>query len=363
MDNHSIHESRQTRPEPKKIFVLRNNDLGDVLVSTPLLSGLRIAYPNCHIAIGVGKWAKSLLENNTDIDEIISFNAPWHNKQNCKYPANSPKTFLEGLIYVFFSKEARNITKKHFSHGIDVLGSRQGSWLMRRAGIPYCFGVKGYAGGDNWCNMNVNFKEDRKVAEAALAFIPLIGSNFRVEVETRPIINLKSSEISWAKNTWKENQSETKHIIIAPGGGFPEKCWGDQNYLELIKLLLKNKNYQIRIIGSEEDKNRITIDNNVQFVNLCGKLSIRESAAMVSNADFVITNSSLCMHLAGTFKIPSITLLGDWYDSAKLHHKQWGYPEGIILGKEKSKGTTSITSVNKAYSRVEGFLLNQAFTF
>ena len=39
--------------ENKKIFVLRNNDLGDVLVTTPLIAGLRIAFPNCHIAIGV----------------------------------------------------------------------------------------------------------------------------------------------------------------------------------------------------------------------------------------------------------------------------------------------------------------------
>ena len=70
-------------------------------------------------------------------------------------------------------------------------------------------------------------------------------------------------------------------------------------------------------------------------MNLCGSLSLRESAAMVSQSDFVITNTSLCMHLAGAFEVPSLTLLGDWYDSAKLHHQQWGYPEGKVLGKEK----------------------------
>jgi ADP-heptose:LPS heptosyltransferase len=59
---------------------------------------------------------------------------------------------------------------------------------------------------------------------------------------------------------------------------------------------------------------------------------------MVSQSDFVITNTSLCMHLAGAFEVPSLTLLGDWYDSAKLHHEQWGYPEGKVLGKEKTSG-------------------------
>ena len=83
-------------------------------------------------------------------------------------------------------------------------------------------------------------------------------------------------------------------------------------------------------------------------MNFCGKLSLRESAALVSEADFVITNSSVCMHLAGAFKIPSITLLGDWYDSANLHKQQWGYPESIVLGKETKQGITKIASVEEA---------------
>ena len=104
-----------------------------MLVATPLLHGLRKSFPSAKIAIGVGDWAKPLLENNPDIDKIINCNAPWHNKQNCSYAANSPKTFLEGLYYSLFSKEARYLRIQNFSHGIDVLGSRQGSWLLRSA--------------------------------------------------------------------------------------------------------------------------------------------------------------------------------------------------------------------------------------
>ena len=91
---------------------------------------------------------ETLLENNPDINKIIVCNAPWHNKQNCNFPANSPKTFLAALNMHFFSKEVRNIKENRFSHAIDILGSRQGAWLMLRAKIPNRYGVKGYAGGD-----------------------------------------------------------------------------------------------------------------------------------------------------------------------------------------------------------------------
>ena len=334
----------------KTFFVLRNNDLGDVLVATPLIRGLKKAFPECDISIGVGDWAKPLLENNPYLHEVISCNAPWHNKQNCRFPANSPKTFFEGLLYVLFSKESRYISDKKLTHGIDVLGSRQGSWLMRRAKIPNRFGVKGYAGGDNWCTKFIKFNEERNVAEAGLKFLELL--NAEEEIDPRPIIFLTKDETTEAEVSWGEGSSSTKRIIIAPGGGFPEKCWGDQNFTELTNLLLKNKNYQLCIIGSKEDENRISANEPSQLTNLGGKLSIRQSAAMVSLADFVVCNTSLCMHLAGAFKIPTLTLLGEWYDSAELHQKQWGYPESTIKGKELKAFRKQTCSVSEAYKLI-----------
>ena len=324
-------------------------------MATPLLRGLRKSFPGAKIAIGVGDWAKPLLENNPDIDKIIQCNAPWHNKQNCRYPANSPKTFIEGLFYSLFSKEARYLRKENFSHGIDILGSRQGSWLLRRAGIPNRFGVKGYAGGDNWCKKSVSFKENRKVAEAALEFLNLLGSNEKIE--PRPIIHLTKEELVDATESWRNVANKTPKIVIAPGGGFPEKCWGDEKYNHLVQLLLQDSSFSITVIGSKDDYSRVASYETKQFQNLCGKLSLRQSAAMVSQSDFVICNSSLAMHLAGAFKVPSLTLLGNWYDSARLHHKQWGYPEGIVNGNEISEGINFACSSQEVFQIIKKLVL------
>ena len=321
-----------------------------MLVVTPLIEGFKKAFPESIVSIGVGDWAKPLLEYNPHVDEIIPCNAPWHNKQNCRFPANSPKTFLEGLLYIMFSKEVRNIIKNKYTHGIDVLGSRQGSWLMRRAKIPNRFGVKGYAGGDNWCTKYIDFKEERKVAEAGLEFLKLIGSEEKIE--PRPQIYLTKKEEKAAEQKWKSYCELNHRIIIAPGGGFPEKCWGDANYTELTKKLVNDLDCHIIIIGSKEDSNRINIEPNLKITNLCGKITIRESAALVSKAKLVITNSSLSMHLAGAFKIPSITLLGEWYDSKKLHYRQWGYPEGYVFGKEIKNQVFKVTQIKETYNTV-----------
>ena len=330
---------------PKNIFVLRNNDLGDVLVCTPLLYALKKSYPLCSLTIGVGDWAKSLLEYNPSIDEILPCNAPWHNKQICRFPANSSVTFLQGLLYCLFHKETKYIAKKRFSHGIDVLGSRQGSWLMLRSGIQNRFGVHGYAGGDNLCHRSIHFNKNQHVALSCLEFLKLFQID--LEFEPRPLIYLTKKETEQAHHRWRIEEIPKLKIVIAPGGGFQEKCWGDENYTQLSRSLLHDPNNRISIIGSDEDESRIKSESSKNLTNFCGKLSLRESAALVSEADCVITNSSVCMHLAGAFKIPSITLLGDWYDSANLHKQQWGYPESIVLGKETKEGVTKIASVDE----------------
>ena len=140
-------------------------------------------------------------------------------------------------------------------------------------------------------------------------------------------------------------------IVIAPGAGFPEKCWGDDNFTELVLLLLKRTPHRLALIGSQEDGERVNLPDgsNARILNLCGETSLRESAALVSRADFVITNTTVTMHFAGAFCIPSLTLLGPWYESATLHAEQWGYPEGSVLGREVSEGCPSILSPEAAF--------------
>ena len=65
------------------------------------------------------------------------------------------------------------------------------------------------------------------------------------------------------------------------------------------------------------------------------------------------------MHLAGAFQIPSITTLGHCYDSALLHHKQWGYPENIILGKEVDNKIEHIAKVEQVYEKFKTILYSK----
>ena len=185
--------------------------LGDVLVATPLISGLKKAFQNHKVSMGVGDWARPLLENNSDLDEIIPCNAPWHNKQNCRFPANSPKTFLEGLLYVLFQRNHETLVIINILMGLMYLVADKDPGFYEELEFQIDSGVKGYAGGECWCTKYINFKEERKVAETGLEFLKLMKAE--VGIEPRPTIFLTKNETNDAKTLWGVRSESKKRII------------------------------------------------------------------------------------------------------------------------------------------------------
>ena len=59
------------------------------------------------------------------------------------------------------------------------------AWLMCRANIPNRFGVKGYAGGHNWCTKTIDFKEDKNVGRVALSFLKLLNINKKLKQDPK----------------------------------------------------------------------------------------------------------------------------------------------------------------------------------
>ena len=76
---------------------------------------------------------------------------------------------------------------------------------------------------------------------------------------SRDQIFLHSDETTKAESQWGPRNSSEQRIVIAPGGGFSENA-GATKLLPSIRSSSKNKNYQICIIGSIEDKKRISIN-------------------------------------------------------------------------------------------------------
>ena len=333
------------------IFVLRNNNFGDLLAVTPLFEALKRLYPAARIEAGIGNWNKDFLRGNPSVDRIVPINAPWHNHFVRK------QGLFSALHYIFRSPEVRALASEPPAIGIDVLGSGYGSLLFLRAGIQYRLGVCGYAGGHSAAQQTIQYDAEEHVGRAALRLAELLGASSLPPL--RPQIFLTSEEEGAAERRWQAVSHGTQglpRIVVGPGGGFTAKCWPLDHFVQLSSLMARSGKPAVAVVGASGDRaaGRRIAGAGEAAVNLAGDLGLRETSALVSRADLVISNSSMLMHVAAAFALPNLVLLGDWYASSSQHARQWGYETTKVLGKEA--GRTKIYSPLEAFEQVRASL-------
>jgi ADP-heptose:LPS heptosyltransferase len=315
------------RDTPREILVLRPNDFGELLTTTPIFEALKKRFPDTRIIAGIGGWGRPILENNPFIDEIVELDAPWNNKL---VQDRSPRAVARFLLK---SPQVEALRRRGFDVGIDVLGSYMGALLMMRLGVRYRIGVRGYRGGHSGCHAFIDFAR-RQSGRAALAQAELLGVTALPEV--RPQLFLTVEEQARAARLWNGGGG-TVRVLIGIGAGVPGKVWNPRQVgaaLAKIAAALKQagRTCDLLIVGSDADKARAAeaiaaAGPNVPVRSVAAAVPMRTVFALAESADVVLTNSSMLMHAAAAFRRPIVAVLGGSITRPAVHDAIWGYPE------------------------------------
>jgi len=93
-------------------------------------------------------------------------------------------------------------------------------------------------------------------------------------------------------------------VVIHPMSGNRIKKWNGNSY-QTVSDYICSRNLRVVTVGSPIDCVELK-----GAINLIGKLSLRQSAALISKAKLFIGLDSYPMHIADAFKIPSVILFG-----------------------------------------------------
>lgn len=118
----------------------------------------------------------------------------------------------------------------------------------------------------------------------------------------RPKIILNNEEISKVKHIIPD-----RFITLGTGARYKNKVYPFYN--EVAEIFLR-KGYNVVLVGSKEDKE---MDKNVypkQVFDLRGKLSLRESMAVISRGVITISNDSAVAHMSRATGVPVLMLYG-----------------------------------------------------
>jgi ADP-heptose:LPS heptosyltransferase len=312
---------------PREILVIRPNDLGDLLTTTPALAALRTRFPSSRIVAAVGSWGRAILGNNPNVDEIATLDAPWNNKFVADQSWSAAAHFLRSSSQVLALR-----TRGGFDTGIDVLGSHVGAVLMMRLGVRYRVGVRGYRGGWSACQRSIHFSDRVHVARAALDQVALLGATDAPAPV--PQLFLSEEERRGAEERWRARTPNVARILVGAGGGLDAKRWPDEIMGDALLLLMqraaaKSSTGDVLIVGGAGDRERgeriaARAGNGVR--SLCGETSLRQLFALAASADVVLTNASMLFHAAAAFSKPTVVVLGGMNADREAHDRLWGYP-------------------------------------
>lgn len=118
----------------------------------------------------------------------------------------------------------------------------------------------------------------------------------------KPNIILKDFEIQGVRKFLPE-----KFISISTGARYKNKVY--PFYSEVCDILIK-KGYNVILVGSKEDRD---MDENVysdKVLDLRGKLSLRESLAVISQGILTISNDSAVAHMSRAVNVPVLMIYG-----------------------------------------------------
>ena len=125
-------------------------------------------------------------------------------------------------------------------------------------------------------------------------------------------------------------------VGINPGASYGNaKRWYPEEFAKVASEL--SKKYEIVIFGGPNEKNiaadieKSLIDKGVSnYQNLAGQTSISELISHIANLDLFITGDSGPMHLAASFKVPTVAIFGPTEDRVT---SQWMNDKSIIIKK------------------------------
>ncbi len=327
---------------PGKILIIQLRQLGDVLLTTPVIRALKERYPGTHISFLTEKNAYDILSGNPWLDEIITVDRKpplWRQLQ----------TIMD-------------IRKRKYDLIVDLLANPRTAYItfFSGAGLTISFDIP-YRG----LLYDIRIRATGSyVAEHRLSLLKPLGID---GCDVTPYIHVpgkaddKMAAFLETAGVKKENflvclDSTHRRIV---------RKWTQEGFAALADLLKERFDATVVFLrgpGEKEEVERIMAMCAHSHI-ISPETNIKELAALISRADLLVGNCSFPRHIAASVGTPSLAILGatgeEWTHPASMHKTvKKGLPCQPCNKKRCSENLRCLTelSVDEVLTGIEGLL-------
>ncbi len=309
------------RPEPRTVWLLRPDHLGDLLFVRPALRRFRRLLPNWHVTLAVGPWSRVIVNDVTDVDQIVEIPFPGFTRSSGGGPTEPYETLF------------RQVELLRTARPEAVVILRDDHWwgalLARMAGVPIIIGAS-RPEMHGLVSDAVCLKHDHAVAQN-IEMLDYAARRLGAEFD-QETASPESNPLTWTVTNQDRDRAralltatgvEPPYVAIHPGSGAPVKLWPADRWAQVADDLAR-RGYGVVLTGSASEVpllDQVSSATARSVPSLSGQTSVRELAALFETAELVAGVDSGPLHLAVAVGAPSVHIYGP---SEAARYGPWG---------------------------------------
>lgn len=261
-----------------KFLVIRFSSIGDIVLTTPVLRGLKQQVKNAEVHFFTKPQYAFLMESNPYVDKV-------HRLKKIKQSVAE----LRDEKFDYIIDLHNNIRTFRFKNKLKVMDFSYSKlnwekWLL--------------------VNFKINKLPDKHIVDRYMETVSVFDVNRDFKgldyfVPSQDMIDIKQISSKLASANF---------VVFGIGGQHFTKKLPQENILKICK----NISFPVVLVGGKDDEvvAGFVSSNTKNVFNLCGKLNLNQSASIVEQARLVITHDTGIMHIASALKKNILSIWG-----------------------------------------------------
>jgi heptosyltransferase-3 len=307
----------------ERVLLIRLRNIGDVLLMVPTIRAFREAFPRAHLAALVNAGTEEMLTGNPLLDEILVFDPRWKLLPWWRRAAKEMKFLWE-------------VRRRKCDLAVNLTEGDRGAFLCLASGAREKVGVY-EAGPTLWWKKRifhclVRIPDWRAHMVEQMLEIPrrlgLAGRDKRVEI----FYSAGDGE-SIGRLLSDEGVGPQEPLVhIHPTSRWLFKCWRDDGMAKVIDALQESGRTRVVLTSGNAGKEIEKVGQILEHcrthpINLAGKTTLKQLAALSDRSKLFIGVDTAPMHIAAAVGTPVLALFGP---SGEFNWGPWGQGHVVI---------------------------------
>ena len=299
---------------PVKILLLQLKRIGDLILTTPAIAALRKNHPDAHITLAVSNDCAELLPAISNVDRVLIA------RRNLRDLAMLPSFAGKRFDYcIDFTRNDRSAVLTLLSRARKRVASYRIRDQSKTRARLYTdlVGVR---------------VRDMHTIDYNLALLEPLGIRAASSAPQLDLPRPVREKADALRRDWKITRP---YMILHPGSARREKLWDAVRWAEVINHFGQNNEFELVLTsGPSVDEQAhiasITRRSRQKFIDLSGKTDLLTLAALIGQAQLLVTVDSAPVHFAATTGTPQVILFGP---TNPFHWRPTDSPALILHGK------------------------------